>query len=101
MVKNQSGKLLVDPRYKIANREAIIGIILAVINFIWWFAFAFGLGSKKVADYHYVMGLPAWFFYSCVVGFIVITILLIVAVKFLFKEIPLDDMPDQDRGDHK
>jgi len=28
---------------KIANREALIGVGLAIFNFIWWFGFAYGL----------------------------------------------------------
>ncbi|MFC7392138.1 YhdT family protein [Scopulibacillus cellulosilyticus] len=80
-----------DPRYKTAHREALIGVILAIINFIWWYGFAYGLGSKPVADYHYIWGLPSWFFYSCILGFIVMTVLVIIVVKFVFKDIPIDD----------
>ncbi|WKB35011.1 YhdT family protein [Terrilactibacillus sp. S3-3] len=80
-----------DPRYKVAHREALIGIILAIINFIWWYGFAYGMGSGPVKNYHYVLGMPAWFFYSCIVGFFVILFLLIICVKFFFKDIPLED----------
>lgn len=80
-----------DKRFKSANKEALFGVGLAVFNFIWWFAFAYGLGGKDPSAYTYILGLPAWFFYSCVVGFIVISILVIVVVKFFFANIPLDD----------
>lgn len=80
-----------DYRFKIANREALIGVGLAVFNFIWWYGFAYGLGSKDVSEYTYVFGLPAWFFYSCVLGFIVMSILVAVVVKFWFVEVPIDD----------
>ena len=80
-----------DYRFKIANREALIGVGLVLFNYIWWYGFAYGLGSKDPAEYTYVFGLPAWFFYSCVLGFIVITVLVIVVVKFWFVDIPLDD----------
>lgn len=80
-----------DPRFKIANREAWIGIILVIINFVWWYGFAYGMGSGSVKDYTYVFGLPAWFFYSCVGGFILMVILVSIAVKFLFKEVPFED----------
>ncbi|UOQ94496.1 YhdT family protein [Halobacillus shinanisalinarum] len=80
-----------DHRFMIANREAIIGVALAVINFVWWFAFAYGLGSKPPEEYSYVFGLPAWFFYSCVVGFILIAALVIFVVKFLFVEVSFED----------
>ncbi|MBM7644193.1 putative membrane protein YhdT [Scopulibacillus daqui] len=80
-----------DPRYKIANREALFGVILALINFIWWYGFAYGLGSKPVESFHYILGFPAWFFYSCILGFVVVTVLVIILVKFIFKDIPLDN----------
>ncbi|MGL5644836.1 DUF997 family protein, partial [Cetobacterium sp.] len=35
-------------------------------------------------------GLPSWFFYSCVLGLVVINILVFVAVKCFFKDINLD-----------
>lgn len=88
---------LMDKRFKIAHREAWIGVILVVINFIWWYGFGYGLGSGKVETYTYIFGLPAWFFYSCIVGFIVMVILVILTVKFLFKEVPFED----EKGDIK
>lgn len=83
-----------DPRFKIANREALIGVALAVINFVWWYGFAYGLGSKGYEEYDYIFGFPEWFFYSCVVGFLVMIILVIVVVKFLLKDVPFDDEED-------
>jgi uncharacterized membrane protein YhdT len=80
-----------DKRYKQANKEALIAIALFVINFIWWYGFAYGLGSKPVEEYSYVMGLPSWFFYSCVLGLIVFSLATWVMVKYFFKDIPLDD----------
>lgn len=80
-----------DYRFKIANREALIGVGLVVFNFMWWFSFAYGLGSKDPKDYSYVFGLPAWFFYSCVVGFIVMSTLVTVIVSKWFVEVPFDD----------
>ncbi|MCK6259150.1 YhdT family protein [Fictibacillus sp. KIGAM418] len=84
-----------DPRFKISNREALMGIGLAVLNFIWWYAFAYGLGGKPVREYHYIWGLPAWFFYSCVAGFFVFSILVYIMVKFFFKDVPFEDEPER------
>lgn len=84
-----------DWRFKVANREALIGIALAIFNFIWWFGFAYGLGSRPVEEYTYVFGLPSWFFYSCVVGFITIAILVILVVRFFFKEVPFTEEEDE------
>lgn len=80
-----------DYRMKVANREALIGVGLALFNFIWWFGFAYGLGGKDPSEYAYVMGLPAWFFYSCVLGFVVIAVLVTIIVKKYFVEIPFDE----------
>ncbi|MDN3020126.1 YhdT family protein [Paenibacillus sp. BSR1-1] len=80
-----------DKRFKIAHREAWIGVILVVINFIWWYGFGYGLGSAKVEQYSYIFGLPAWFFYSCILGSIIMIVLVILAVKFLFKDVPFED----------
>jgi uncharacterized membrane protein YhdT len=79
-----------DKRFKIAHREALIGIILVLINFIWWYGFAYGLCSAKVEHYSYIFGLPTWFFYSCVLGFIVMVLLVIFTVRVLFKEVPFE-----------
>lgn len=80
-----------DPRFRIAHREALIGLGLAIINFIIWYGFAYGLGSKNPNEYTYVLGFPAWFFYSCIVGFIVMVILLSLVVRFVFQDISLDE----------
>lgn len=80
-----------DKRFKIAHREAWIGVILVVINFVWWYGFAYGLGSGKVEQYTYIWGLPAWFFYSCIVGFLVMVVLVTISVQFFFKEVPFDE----------
>lgn len=80
-----------DWRFKIANREALIGLGLALFNFVWWFGFAYGMGSRPVEEYSYVFGLPDWFFWSCVVGFLLIVVLVAVIVKFFFVEVPFDE----------
>lgn len=85
-----------DPRFKIAHREALIGVALAIFNFIWWYGFAYGLGSRPPEEYTYILGLPDWFFYSCVIGFILMSALVIVITKFVLKEVPLDAEPYAD-----
>ncbi|MDV2683620.1 YhdT family protein [Alkalihalophilus lindianensis] len=85
-----------DPRFKIANREALIGVGLVLFNFIWWFGFAYGLGSRSVEEYSYIFGLPSWFFYSCVVGFLIMVVLVIVVVKGFFVEVPFEDEEEEE-----
>ena len=84
-------KATTDPRFKIAHREAWIGVGLAVFNFVWFFGFAYGLGSRPVEEYSYIFGLPDWFFYSCVVGFVLISTLVIVITKFFLTEVSFED----------
>ena len=80
-----------DKRFKIANREALIGIALVIINFAIWYGFAYGLGSGNPSEYQFVFGFPAWFFYSCIAGTIFMIILIWISIKIFFKEIPFDE----------
>ena len=57
-----------DRRFRQANFEALCSIVLALSFFVWWYAFAYGLGSGDPARYRFVLGLPEWFFYSSVAG---------------------------------
>lgn len=83
-----------NKRFKVANREALIGVVLVVINFAIWFGFAYGLGSGDPTAYSYVLGFPAWFFYSCMAGTIFMLVLLWFVIKVFFKDVPFDDEED-------
>ena len=72
------------------NKEALISIILYFMYFLWWYYFAYIYPPKNVEEYKYVLGLPDWFFYSCIVGFILFNILVIIVTKVFFKNIDLD-----------
>lgn len=87
---------MANKRYKQADREALITLGIYLFFFLWWTLFAFGLGSGNPEDYSYVLGLPAWFFYSCVLGYPVVSLLLWLVVRRFFKDIPLD--PDSAPG---
>ncbi|MFB0972203.1 MAG: YhdT family protein [Neofamilia sp.] len=78
---------ILDPRYKECNREAKLGLGLGILNLVMWFAFGYGIGSGPVDAYTYVMGLPLWFFLSCIVTPIVIIILMFIITG------KMDDMP--------
>ncbi|MGM9965859.1 YhdT family protein [Rummeliibacillus sp. TYF005] len=86
-----------DKRYKVAHREALIGIALVVVNFAIWFGFAYGLGSGNPKEYTYVFGFPAWFFYSCIAGTIFMIVLLMVIIKFFFKDVPFEEEDGDDQ----
>ena len=85
-----------DKRFTIANKEALFCLALTLANFIWWYGFAYGLGSSPIEEFTYIMGLPAWFFLSCVAGFPVFAVLAWLMVCFLFTDIPLDPIEPED-----
>lgn len=78
-------------RYRIANREALMGIGLVIVNFAIWYGFAYGLGSGDPEKYTYVLGFPAWFFYSCIAGTVFMIILIYFVIKFFFKEVDFEE----------
>ena len=86
--------------FKQTNREAFITLGLYIFFFLWWSLFAFGLGAGDPDGYSYIFGLPAWFFYSCVAGYPVVTLLLWVIIRKFFADIPLDD-PEERAGNEK
>ena len=72
------------------NKEAMLTVGLYLFYFSWWYFFAYYFGEQEISSYRYILGLPEWFFYSCVLGLIVINIAVFVVVKFFFRDIPLD-----------
>ncbi|MBQ9881299.1 MAG: YhdT family protein [Synergistes sp.] len=73
-----------------AKRETLIVICLYVLFFAWWYITAYGFGDDP-SKYRFVFGFPEWFFYSCIAGYIGISVLLWLCVKLFFCELPLDD----------
>lgn len=82
-----------NKRYKQADREALITLCVYAFFFLWWTVFAFGLGSGPPETYSYVFGMPSWFFYSCVLGYPVVAVVLWVVIRLFFVDMPLDDEP--------
>lgn len=73
------------------RKEIFWTVILYVFYFVWWYFFAYYFGEGDVSDYKYVLGLPEWFFYSCVLGLVVINVLAFIVIKLFFKNMPLGD----------
>lgn len=71
------------------KKEAGITVLLYLFYFLWWYFFAY-YKSDNPAEYTYILGLPAWFFYSCIMGFVIINILVYLAIRFFFKDMDLD-----------
>ena len=53
-----------DPRYKQCNREALMGLGLGIANFIWWFVWGYGLGSRPPGGVHVCAGISSVVFYE-------------------------------------
>ena len=80
-----------DKRFTIAHREALIGVVLVISNFAIWYGFAYGMVAGNPLEYKYVFGFPAWFFYSCIAGTIFMIVLIWLAMKLFFKDVPFDE----------
>ena len=100
MPKHTSVHTETDPRFLQAAKEAWACIVLAALNFLWWFATAYGLGTQPVEQYTWIWGLPAWFVWSCLLGLPLFVLFIFVYVQTIFKDVPLDahlTEPDQER----
>ncbi|MFV0421074.1 YhdT family protein [Oleidesulfovibrio sp.] len=80
-----------DQRFIQANKEAVFALGVYALYFLWWYFCAYGMGDGDPEQYNYVLGLPEWFFYSCIVGYPLITLVLWGIVRLFYKEMPLDD----------
>ncbi len=83
-------KMSEKEKNKQLNKEALLTIGLYVIFFIWWYAFGYGLSGGDPSNYTYILGLPSWFFVSCVLGWLLVSFAVVVMVKKFFVEIDLD-----------
>jgi len=88
-----------DPRFRQANKEALLALGAYALYFVWWYVCAYGMGSGNPDNYSYVLGLPEWFFYSCIVGYPLITIILWGLVRLKFKDMPLGETPSAGEND--
>lgn len=79
-----------DRRFPQADREAWITLALYGLYFVWWYICAYGLGGGDPESYSYVFGFPAWFFYGCVLGYPVLTLLLWLVVRCCFRDLSLE-----------
>ena len=83
------------------NKEILITIGLYLFYFVWWYYFAYEYSSDNVEEYKYILGLPEWFFYSCVVGLVLINILVYICIKFIFKDIDFEKYNENNNLDKK
>lgn len=86
-----------DPRYAVADREALWGVgywvfFTVVITGIAW---VMG-GGKKAAELDFILGFPAWFFWSCLVATTLLALLPPLLVCRYFTDLPLGATGAQD-----
>jgi uncharacterized membrane protein YhdT len=79
-----------NKRFAQANKEALLTLGLYALYFLWWYGFAYGLGSGDPKEYSYILGFPSWFFFSCIAGCPVLTFALWAVLRKYFRDIPLD-----------
>jgi uncharacterized membrane protein YhdT len=90
-----------DPRYRVAAKEAWMAITLFLLNFCWWFVFAYGLGDQPPFEYSYVFGFPAWFFWSVIVGSALFCALAYIMVRYFYTDMPLGPDPNGSAADER
>ena len=89
--------LVEDRRFRQADREALWSVALTAGYFLWWFGFAYGLGSGPDAGTRLLWGLPVWFTASCVLGGPVFLIAVAWVVRRVFVGLPLDPWEETSR----
>ena len=77
------------------NREVIIVLVLYALFFAWWYFSAYSFGDDP-SQYKFIFGFPEWFFYSCIIGYIAVSVILWIVVRFMFRDIPLDREDNKD-----
>ncbi|NUF48436.1 DUF997 family protein [Gilliamella sp. ESL0250] len=76
-----------DTRYKQANKEAKLSLLLTFIYLLGWIVCAY-----CVSDNIGFLGLPLWFELSCIMVPFGFVLLCWVVVKFQFKNISLEQI---------
>lgn len=100
-MNDRKKELVEDPRFKQCNKEALMGLALGILNLIWWFSWGYGLGSKPISEYTYILGFPTWFFMSCIVGSVLFSILTIIMVDKLFKNMSLEALSEDEIEEYR
>jgi len=86
------GKLTEKEKNLQIKKEATISIILYVAFFLWWYCTGYGVASTGTSEtYTYILGLPMWFFLSCVLGYVIFIVATIFVVKVFFKDFDLGE----------
>lgn len=77
---------------KIISREVIVTFLVYFGFMLWWYYFSYIYPPKNVNEYKYIFGLPSWFFYSCILGYILFNIVVLILVKYFYVNIDLEEI---------
>ncbi len=85
-------KLTEKEKNRQMKKEALISVALYVGFFIWWYFTGYGIAEKGTPEtYTYILGLPMWFFLSCIVGYVLFCIASVIIVRKFFKDFDLGE----------
>lgn len=89
-----------DPRYKISVKEMAISLAYWAVTTAAIIGVAWGIGGGKTArELDFVLGFPAWFFWSAFGGGVFMCVLAFVVVRRYFTNMSLEaDDPQQVPG---
>lgn len=80
-------KLSRNEKFKQMDKEAIATFIASMVIFIYFWLTIFLFKNSIV----YVCYMPLWFVLSCIGGYILSCIIIIILVKFFMKNFSLED----------
>ena len=63
-------KLTKEKKNRQISKEVKISVVLYVCFFLWWYFTGYGFAGLSSKANTIVMGLPLWFFLSCIVGYV-------------------------------
>ncbi len=71
-----------DPRFHRAGREAISIVLLWLANTIWTYAWGLYGAARSAAEYTFILGFPAWYFWGALgAGFVIPAIGILIATR--------------------
>lgn len=80
-------KLSKKEKFKQMDKEALATLMIAIVIFIYFWLSIFLFKNTIV----YVFYMPLWFVLSCIGGYLLSCILVIILVKFFMKNFSLED----------
>lgn len=80
-------KLSKKEKFKQMDKEALATVMTAIVIFIYFWLSIFLFKNTVI----YVFYMPLWFVLSCIGGYLLSCILVIILVKFFMKNFSLED----------